>query len=494
MERTADLKTGEPRYLLMSKYVNEITVGRMAQLGGGHWTVRGLNDFTVLFGKNGSGKSVMLRAWRDQDPNCVHYVVPERTGEMDFQPNLLQQESDGMLRKNAAARNFVPDYRRRIVGRIQSYFLTRGNTRGDVAPAGDPSVIEQLVESLVPDFTLSLVNKFPPFELTRNDSGEKIVGVDQLSSGEAQMLTLGLDILTISSLWEIQNTRQRILLVDEPDAHLHPDLLVRLAEFLVHVAGRFRLQIVVSTHSTALLAALGQFGGEKTSVVYLQRKQAEYTATRFDAVTKELASCLGGHVLMGPLFGAPLLLVEGDDDYRIWSQVPRHHETNFAVIPTNGEEIKRYQKVLEGILACLHTPDMGPLGYALLDGDVPLPQPQPTAPQDFVRFVKLNCHEAENLYLTAEVLHLLGTGWREASASIREASGRFGAKAQLLADAPLWDRRTVDLKGVINQVAEILDPRRVLWTVRVGATLGRQHPTGELADFLGASVVGALWK
>ncbi len=54
---------------------------------------------------------------------------------------------------------------------------------------------------------------------------------------------------------------------------------------------------------------------------------------------------------MGPLFGSPILLVEGDDDYRIWSQVPRHHIVNLAVIPSNGDEIKHYQKTLESIFS-----------------------------------------------------------------------------------------------------------------------------------------------
>jgi hypothetical protein len=477
----------------MPRHIAEILIPRIAQLGGGHWTLRGLNSFTVLLGKNGSGKSVMLRAWRDEDPNSVHYVVPERTGEMDFNAGFLQQESDPQQRKSSSSRNFSNDYRRRIVGRINTFFLERGNTRGNARPAGDPAVIERMIESLIPDFTISLVTTFPPYQLTRKDGADNIVNVDQLSSGEAQLLTLGLDILTISSIWEIQGTVQRIILIDEPDAHLHPDLLVRLAEFLVHVSDKFSLQIVVATHSTALLAALGQFGGTNTSVVYLQRAQSEYRATPFDAATKELASCLGGHVLMGPLFGAPILLVEGDDDYRIWSQVPRHHVTNMAVIPSNGDEIKSYQKKLEGILSCLQDAPTVPLGYALLDGDLAIPARQPDNEQKYIRFVQLNCHEAENLYLTEEVLHLLETGWQEAARKIRDRSGSYGNKAERLASAPTWDRRTVDLKGLIAQISEILDPKGVLWTVRVGTALGRNRPTGELADFLGPSVIAGLW-
>ena len=435
----------------------------------------------------------MMRAWRDKHLGTVHYVVPERTGEMDFQPGYFQQESDPEQRKNASSRNFMSDYRRRIVGRIHTYFLERGNTRGNSAPAGDPTLIEQLVESLIPDFAISLVTSFPPYLLTRKDRSENIAAVDQLSSGEAQLLTLALDVLTISSIWEIQDRKERIILIDEPDAHLHPDLLVRLAEFIVDVTDRFSLQIVIATHSTALLAAIGQFGGQRTSVIHMRRDQSEYKAREFDAVTKELASCLGGHILMGPIFGAPLLLVEGDDDYRIWSQVPRHHITNFAVIPCNGDEIKRYQKTLEGIFTCLQDWPKSPLGFALLDGDAALPDDCHNNPQNYIRFIRLNCHEAENLYLTDEVLELLETGWDEARNKIVENSVSYGNKCQRLSGACNWDRRNEDIKDVISEIADILDDKGILWTVRIGTAIGRKRPTGTLASFLGESVVEALW-
>ncbi len=72
---------------------------------------------------------------------------------------------------------------------------------------------------------------------------------------------------------------------------------------------------------------------------------------------------------MGPLFGSPLLLVEGDDDYRIWSQVPRYHAVNLSVIPCGGDEIKKYQRSLELVFSALREPGVGETGFALIDRD-----------------------------------------------------------------------------------------------------------------------------
>jgi hypothetical protein len=196
---------------------------------------------------------------------------------------------------------------------------------------------------------------------------------------------------------------------------------------------------------------------------------------------------------MGPLFGAPILLVEGDDDYRAWSQVPRHHVLNIAVIPCNGEEIKRYQATLERILASLCEPKATPIGFALLDGDKPLPQPSAENPQRFIRFIGLKCHEAENLYLTDTVLTDLGHTWTSACEALVREAHRFGNKADLLRGCAKWNRQDFDIKHVINEVANILDVKSVAWTQRVGSAIGRKRPTGELADFLGEGLVATLW-
>jgi ABC-type cobalamin/Fe3+-siderophores transport system ATPase subunit len=479
----------------MTIYKNAITVARNDYLGGGSWTLTNLRDITVVVGKNGSGKSLLLRAWRNAAPQEVHYIVPERTGEIDFQPQYLQEEVSGTSRVNAASRNFTDNYRRRIVSRIQTYFMKRGNSRGNAIPLASPDDIEAMLNVLLPDFTLQLtVEANPPFKLTRNTTSQEITQVDHLSSGEAQLISVGLDALTIASIWEIESTASRVLLIDEPDAHIHPDLQARFADFLVKIAHRYKLQIVVATHSTALLSALAQFGGSETGIVLLTQGKHEYKVQQTSQVTQELTAVLGGHVLMGPLFGAPLLLVEGDDDYRIWSQVPRHHVVSVAVIPCTGApQVKKYQKNLEQILSCLSDKPPHPVGFALLDGDMPLPVPNPDSPQTFVKFVRLGCRESENLYLADEILSLLGHTWMQAQELILAASGKYPAISHRLAGVASWDRGTIDLKGLMDALPAILDRKKLPWTTRVSFTVGRASPTGQLASFLGQELLGALW-
>lgn len=472
-------------------YFPQIEIGKPNDLGGGIWKLSSLSTITTLFGKNGSGKSRLLRAWRDKDPTHSHYIIPERIGQLTFEAGYLADEADGGRRSAAGRANFLDTYRQRVATRTQTYFIARGATRGRQLP-GDPAELEALLSTVLPDFEMELTGGNPPYQLRRRSNSEIVGDVNQLSSGEAQIAAIALDIITVSAIWDMQNAPSRLLLVDEPDAHVHPDLQVRFADFLVRVAARFKLQIVVASHSTTLLAALGQFGAQAASVIYLDRTTSNFAAIPFSKEVKELAACLGGHALMGPLFGVPLLLVEGDDDYRIWSQVPRHHAVSFSVIPTNGDEIKQYQKSLEKILRALREPQ-GLAGYALLDGDKELPLPNPDVPQNHIKFIKLACHEAENLFLTDEVLASLNLNWAQASAAIVGKSNQFGNKAAQLADAAQWNRKTVDIHELINQVTQILDPKNVHWTIRVARAIGQNRPKGQLLEFLSPDVVDALW-
>jgi energy-coupling factor transporter ATP-binding protein EcfA2 len=329
--------------------------------------------------------------------------------------------------------------------------------------------------------------------MTRRSSAQEVRNVDELSSGEAQVLTLGLDLLTMAAIWDVDGLTRRVVLIDEPDAHLHPDLQARFADFTVQVARALSLQVVVATHSTTFLAALGQFAKGDGGVVYLDGSSADFTAREIGAVERELTACLGGHVVMGPLFGVPILLVEGDDDYRIWSQVPRHGIVKCAVIPCNGDEILSHQRVLERLLGSLRSSGGGPAGYALRDGDKVLPVANADCPQQQIKFIGLACREAENLFLADETLALLGTSWEAAAEQIVRESGSFGEKKAQLERATTWDRRNENLKHVVGEVSRILDGKNVHWTARVGTAIGRQKPTGQLAEFLGAAAISALW-
>ncbi|EKD41710.1 MAG: hypothetical protein ACD_73C00566G0001, partial [uncultured bacterium] len=281
-------------------------------------TLSNIKNVTVLFGKNGSGKSEILRNIAQANPQNCHYCNPEKAGIFAHNFGLLEQELSPDRTKHRG-RNINENYYSQVLTRIQAFFTKRGAwVDNTIPPPVSHLDLEKILRFLLPDKNISLIDQQPFF---------KIEGIDlnNLSSGERQILGTGIDILTVAGIWKLEKRENSILLVDEPDAHLHPDLHINLALFLKKIVDDFNVQIIIATHSTTLLAAIGHCLVDQMSIVYLKRGNENQTAINFSAIQKELASVLGGHALMGPLFSVPILLVEGDDDYRIWSQVPRHH-------------------------------------------------------------------------------------------------------------------------------------------------------------------------
>ncbi|MFA4954781.1 MAG: AAA family ATPase [Patescibacteria group bacterium] len=481
----------------MAKHFTDLVINRPPYLGGNKWELEELNEITILFGKNGSGKSQLLRTLRDSDQSTYHYTSPERAGEITHDVGISQEELTAPSRAHRRQQNLSPTYRQESVSRIQALLIKIGNLAGRAkASSIDLRDIEIFLQILLPDFQFNITGQNPPYELKRVQNDERVSSVNTLSSGEAEILTLALDLLTICAMWELDDQTNRVLLIDEPDTHLHPDLQQHLGYFFVQLLDKYKVQMIIASHSTTLLSALGYHGGEKTSVIYLNNSINEQKAIKFEKTLQELSTCLGGHALMGPLFGAPLFLVEGDDDSKIWSQVPRYHKVNLAVIPCNGaNEVKNYQKTLEKLFASLRTDQTEPIGLALLDGDQTLPTADANNPQANIKYIKLACRESENLFLTDEVLTSLGfADWQTANAKIKAESSNYGAKQAQLDLCNSWDRKNDDIKDVISQLSQILSPKNVPWTQRVAKCIGNKRPEGQLADFLGADVIDSIWK
>lgn len=137
-----------------------------------------------------------------------------------------------------------------------------------------------------------------------------------------------------------------------------------------------------------------------------------------------------GPRLDGSAVWGPLLLVEGDDDYRIWSQVSRHHVVSFSVLPSGGQQILNHQRALERVLNALREPVGEKAGCALIDGDKGKPAENAETPQQHVAFIQLNCRESENLFLTDEVLALFDNlNWEQAQQKIAWVFVRVDARS-----------------------------------------------------------------
>lgn len=111
-----------------------------------------------------------------------------------------------------------------------------------------PTLLEQ-VKQIFPSFTIQI-----KFELQTDVSidvkvsdGTQLVPLELAGTGLLQAL----QIFSYITLFE-----PTVLLLDEPDAHLHPNNQVALARALIHASKNTGTQIICSTHSRHLVEAL----------------------------------------------------------------------------------------------------------------------------------------------------------------------------------------------------------------------------------------------
>ena len=93
----------------MTIHIPEIDIPKPSQFGEGKWSLNKLNEINVLFGKKGSGKSLLLRQLQDGGIT-YHYVNPERAGNISYNVNILEKQLTPEGRSASRRSNAIPNY------------------------------------------------------------------------------------------------------------------------------------------------------------------------------------------------------------------------------------------------------------------------------------------------------------------------------------------------------------------------------------------------
>ena len=180
-------------------------------------------------------------------------LPPNQTGI-----DLRQLTNEILFQKGAQSRSAVHNYGRLDDQEFEQYAkalcvaAVLPAEPGDASPTSTQrdewAAFEASVNSLInPKQLLGLTATHPDTLRIRTPSGD-IHGVQDLSSGERQALIIMSRVLR-------SGTHRPPILIDEPDAYLHPNLSKRLIDALTEGVGPDG-QLVVATHSPAILDGL----------------------------------------------------------------------------------------------------------------------------------------------------------------------------------------------------------------------------------------------
>jgi len=290
-----------------------------------------LGRINVLLGKNGCGKSYLLRQIEQElrmkeEYGIVRYLSPERGGFPRYDAMIEESiSSDPNGLSEGRRKNQAPQFRRQSAAhyrRLETRFLRNLERRC----LRNPDKTDALADDHFAPFdaTIDRVNSLlDRVQLRRADPAFDIVGrkdgvpvqEQEISSGEAELISISLECLMFAS--ECVPDKQNLLLFDEPDVHLHPDLQARLASFLISLFQDASFTLIIATHSTPLLSALSRTCGTKFAFMRYGQKEIRFSSV--DDTCRKVLPVFGAHPLSSVFNESPILLVEGEDDERVGS-------------------------------------------------------------------------------------------------------------------------------------------------------------------------------
>ena len=469
------------------------------------YELSGLRKINVVLGKNGCGKSRMLRdleekLFRDtkgeQAKKKVKYITPERGGLLIYQPSVEHGMQDTATMANDRRHNQQMNFRTQSVALYKKLELVTlreiaGPRRGDLDYTFETAVVRK-INRLLDNIEIKPRDAY--FIIHRKGT-ENELQAGMISSGETELISLAIECLLFEK--DCDPAEENWLMMDEPDLHLHPDLQQRFARFLIGLVENDRFKVVIATHSTALLGALSDH--PDGAVAFMKQGDKDLKFEQISDVHRKILPVFGAHPLSQVFNQRPVLLVEGEDDERIWQQAVRTSLGKISVFPCavgSKGEFQYYEPEVKRILNAVYD---NARAYSLRDRDS---SPEDILDEPPLIRMRLTCKGAENLLLTDEVLTSLSTTWRDVESRIdswieRNNDHQYWPTMNAFKEGG-YDRKTFDLKEIRNLLMGAVIGSNKPWEVAVGqviAGLKRTSPgSGEhsIINYLGMKLVNAI--
>lgn len=422
-----------------------------------------LPKYTILVGKNNIGKSLLLQELyrtlqESQEPYEAYYISPERFGGFERNSSL---EDRGYMNRLAEDKNKLDNQ--------SAYFISDAisNFNGLIgrllrSPSDTKSILDSLLEHLNNkvvglefSYTNHLDNTPVHFKINGNyfDSGK-----DKFSSGTIQIIALMMSVMYF--LYSNKYTKNAVLLLDEPDVHIHSDLQYQFIKFLISVIKDKDHKVFIATHSSSIIS-----GFENEPDAYIATKKVNSVEfLQINDSVRDILPALGAHSLSYVFNKAPLLLIEGGDDFSVWNHAIRKSKgkIKFHLVEVGGvSHFTEYENLISSIAPQLFD---NPKAFEIRDADLGEDGKlkKDLADVSFLKRSYLNCREIENLILSNEVLKILGvTSWEEAIGKI-QAQPRYQK----------FDRYTEKIDKEYELIGFLSKENSKSWEQLVGEAIG----------------------
>lgn len=472
------------------------------------YTLKNLNKINIILGKNGCGKSTLLRSidgklsGEKDTYGKITYITPERSGILVYDSGIEQNlvRNSAQL-KSQRSTNQYNQFKQQTVSQYRKL-------KDLISAEVEKCVEEKKFDTPIVTFRdyikklntlldeIEVVREDPTFVIVKKGTQDQIAPA-HISSGESELIALGIETLVFEK--ETIPGKINLIMFDEPDVHLHPDLQVRLTHFIRDLVEAGDFKVIMASHSTAILGALEEYPDVNVAFMKVGDKNLDFKP--IGEIYKKILPVFGAHPLSNLFNAAPILLVEGEDDERIWQQAVRTSTGRLKVYPCvcgDVNQIAAYEVETRRIINAVYDKAKA---YSLRDGDGNLGD---IADEKPIVKLKLQCYAAENLLLSDEVLKYLSMDWGTLISKmdqwVTENKDKHAHYSAMLAfKNAKYDRRMCNLKEIRTDLMHIIGSNKP-WEVAVGQVLGKLvvnqevdfAKDGSIFQFLGEKIVTTL--
>ncbi len=333
---------------LMAEATFKVDVNQQGFVRGKRQRALAMEPYANLWRSGAVGRD---RLW-DLADYLVHHSTPfdrmSYVGGVAVRPNFTDPPEQPMhyIQDNEGLRDEIDSYCRRVFGESLTIDFLSANIQLRVGRPNIPA---------------------PPIDRVTQEYRQELAALPTLQEqGDGMKSLLGL-------LLPLVATPFPIVLVDEPEAFLHPPQAVALGKILGELAERKNMQIILATHDKNLLAGL-MGSGASVSVVRIDRRGTEARANQLnnDALQEiwKNPSLKYSNALDG-LFHKLVVIAEADPDCRFYAAAlefflksPSHgfsiSEDDVLWVPAGGlGEMPKLAKALRELsVPVIMSPDM----------------------------------------------------------------------------------------------------------------------------------------
>ncbi len=228
--------------------------------------IEDLNKINIILGKVGSGKSNLMRDFFEENRPVCSYIAPERSGFFlsefsDIQINFEQDPIDGIdVRINRS-----PGFKSHCQHVLYKILKSKKEDPNELAYY--TKLMQDKLNEILPNIRLEIANI-----LEINDrllriyrrTGNGLCSISHISSGEGELISLAI------SIFDFFLSEKNFLLMDEPDAHLHPDSQYKIMNLIKYFLLEKEKHVIIATHSTAIVSAASDLFKEEASICFLK--------------------------------------------------------------------------------------------------------------------------------------------------------------------------------------------------------------------------------